>query len=228
MGYGTILSPVLLIIGFNPLLIIPSILISQAFGGFFATLFHQKLKNIDFKSEKHDTRIALIVIVSGIIASILAVFLTIQIDKIFIKSYIAILVLILGIVLLSNKKFIFSWKKIVGISILSAFNKSLSGGGFGPLVTSGQIISGKNAKKAIGITVFTEAPICICGFITYLLLNGLIEPLFPTLLTIGAVAATPLGALLTKKLKENTGRKLVGIICLFLGIFTIIRTFFWV
>ncbi|MCK4232918.1 hypothetical protein KAX75_00695, partial [candidate division WOR-3 bacterium] len=40
MGYGTILSPVLIIMGFDPLIVVPSILLSQAVGGFTASIFH--------------------------------------------------------------------------------------------------------------------------------------------------------------------------------------------
>ena len=36
MGYGTILSPLLIIMGFDPLVAVPAILLSQAFGGLSA------------------------------------------------------------------------------------------------------------------------------------------------------------------------------------------------
>ena len=58
---------------------------------------------------------------------------------------------------------------MVGIGILSAFNKGLSEGVFGPVVTSGQILAGQRHKGAIGVTTLAEAPICIIGFFTYLI-----------------------------------------------------------
>jgi len=46
----------------------------------------------------------------------------------------------MGTIRLLRTRFNFSWKKIFGIEILSAFNKGISGGGFGPVVTSGQLM----------------------------------------------------------------------------------------
>ena len=225
MGYGTILSPLLLIFGFDPLIIIPSILISQSLAGFVASIFHHKLGNANFNIKQKDLKISLVIITFGLSASILAVFVSISIDIIFIKTYISILVLVVGSILLLNRKFNFSWKKIMGISVISAFNKSLSGGGFGPIVTSGQIISGNDSKCSIGITTFTEAPICICGFITYFLLNGIIDPVIPIIMTFGALLATPLGAFSTMKLNEKKGRKIVGILTIILGVFILFKIF---
>ena len=44
MGYGTILSPVLIIMGFDPLVAIPALLLSQAVGGFTAAIFHHQFE----------------------------------------------------------------------------------------------------------------------------------------------------------------------------------------
>ncbi|HHR85253.1 MAG TPA: sulfite exporter TauE/SafE family protein, partial [Candidatus Acetothermia bacterium] len=40
MLYGTILSPVLIIAGYDPLVVVPSILITQALSGFVAAIGH--------------------------------------------------------------------------------------------------------------------------------------------------------------------------------------------
>lgn len=151
MLYGTILAPVLLIAGFNPLLVVPSILFSQAIAGLTASIFHHQLKNADFglktKSPKsiikklaelgyvetfrrgttRDLRVAFCITGVGIIVTIIAALIAISIPKEFLKIYIGVLVLIMGVLLLSRVKFNFSWKKIFGIGILSAFNKGFSG-----------------------------------------------------------------------------------------------------
>ncbi|MDY6787641.1 MAG: hypothetical protein SVK54_05905 [candidate division WOR-3 bacterium] len=41
MGYGTILSPVLIILGFNPLVAIPAVLLSGNRGGTASVFHHQ-------------------------------------------------------------------------------------------------------------------------------------------------------------------------------------------
>lgn len=224
MGYGTIISPVLIISGYNPLLVVPSILISQALAGFSASIFHQKYKNVNLYPEQKDTKISIIIISAGLIATFIAVLIAIQLPKDILKIYIGLLVIIMGLILLSKFRFKFSWSKISVIGILSGFNKALSGGGFGPVVTSGQLISGNGIKNSIGITTVTEAPICMFGVITYIFLNGFFEPILPIFLTIGALLATPIGPLVTMKLKDNNARKLIGLLILILGIFTIFKT----
>ena len=72
MGYGTILSPVLIIMGFDPLVAIPALLLSQAFGGFTAAIFHHQFENANFTKGSRDLKIVLIVTSLGIVATILA------------------------------------------------------------------------------------------------------------------------------------------------------------
>lgn len=53
MGYGTTLTPLLLLIGFSPLQIVPAILLSQFMSGIFAATLHQGAGNVsfDFKND---------------------------------------------------------------------------------------------------------------------------------------------------------------------------------
>jgi len=118
MGYGTILSPVLIIMGFDPLLVVPAILFSQAMGGFIAAAFHHEFKNVDFGPQTKDSRIVYLITVFGIIATIIAVLVAVNIPKQVLKTYIGILVLIMGLLLLTRREFKFSWRKIVGIGRL--------------------------------------------------------------------------------------------------------------
>lgn len=134
MGYGTILSPLLIGMGFAPLIVVPAVLFSQAMGGFIAAAFHHEFKNVDFGPKTKDSRMVYIITTFGILATIVAVLVAINIPQEVLKTYIGILVLIMGSLLLLRQKFSFSWGKIVGIGIISAFNKGLTGGGFGPVV----------------------------------------------------------------------------------------------
>lgn len=245
MLYGTILSPVLIIAGFDPLVVVPSILFSQAIGGFIASIGHHRLKNVDFtikedvmkrlsdlgyietfrKTTTRDLKVVFVVTCFGILATVLAAFTAISIPKIALKTYIGILVLAMGIVLLLRTKFNFSWKKILGIGILSAFNKGISGGGFGPVVTAGQLISGRESKRSIGATTLSEAPICIVGFLTYLLKNGLPTWNLVLVLTAGAVVGAIIGPHITAKFKsEKKVRIGLGILVTLLGIWTLVKT----
>jgi len=249
MGYGTVLSPVLIIMGFSPVLAVSSILLSQAAGGFTASVFHHKFRNADFRPQSKDLKIAMIITACGIAATIFAAIIAVAIPRTVLKTYIGVLVLIMGIILLTGKKFSFSWKNIIGVGIVSAFNKGLTGGGFGPVVTSGQIISGHDHKAAIGITTLAEVPICTAGFIAYIL-TGLIANLHGSLLDlpvrnvftavftkgifqweltlallIGAVLVAPFGAFTTKNIHTAKLTWVLGILVSALGLWTLIKTY---
>jgi len=250
MGYGTILAPVFIIMGFDPLVAVPAILLSQAFGGFSASIFHHQFRNVNFDIDSRDFKIVLVISAFGIFATILAVIIAINIPKIVLKTYIGILILIMGIIILSNRKFTFSWKKMVGIGLLSAFNKGMSGGGFGPVVTAGQIMAGQRHKGAIGATTLAEAPICIASFSTYLIgrtiteidapfWNMSVKSFFAKMfspgmfnwelmlaLLIGSIMVAPFGALATRKLNEKYMNIILGILITVLGTGTLIKTYF--
>lgn len=249
MGYGTILAPVLIIFGFDPLLTVPAILFSQAFGGFAASVFHHRFHNVSFAKGSQDLKVVFVVSVAGIIATIIAACVALNIPKIYLQTYIGLLVLGMGILVFSQKKFMFSWKKIIGVAILSAFNKGLSGGGFGPVVTAGQIMAGQKHKAAIGATTLAEAPICIVGFCTYLIGRTIMElqgnigdvPLRDFLhimfsarifhwelifaLFIGAVAVAPFGALATRSLQEKHLHRILGPLIIILGLWVLAKTY---
>ena len=181
MGYGTILAPALLIIGFEPSIAVPAVLISQAFGGFCASVFHHQFENVSFNMDSQDFRLALIIGGLGVFATTVAALISLRLPEYLLKTYIGLLVLTMGVLLLRNRRFEFSWKKLVAIGILSAFNKGISGGGFGPIVTGGQILAGQKHKTAIGVTTLAEAPICITGFFTYLIARTVQEVDAPVL-----------------------------------------------
>ena len=226
MGYGTLMSPILLILGFDIFLVVPSILFSEMLTGFSASLFHHKFKNFDLVKEEKNRKMVIVLSILGVLATILSVFIAVQLPKEFIKLYIGILVIIVGFILLHRKKFKFSWRKMGIIGVLSAFNKSISGGGFGPVVTAGQLVSGRDTKESIGTTTASEFIISVAGFLMYFLLNGLIDFTLAIILAIAGLIATPFGAWGTKKIKnEDVARRLIGIISISLGTFTLIRIF---
>lgn len=61
MGYGTTLTPILLAIGYEPLQIVPTILLSEFLSGLSASVFHSRAGNVDFTSKKsRHSKIAII------------------------------------------------------------------------------------------------------------------------------------------------------------------------
>ncbi len=230
-----------------PLVAVPAVLLSQAFGGFAASLFHHHYHNVTWHPDSRDFKIVFLISTFGVLATVLAALIAIHIPKLFLEIYIGGLVFLMGILVLLNRRFNFSWKKMIGVGILSAFNKGLSGGGFGPVVTSGQIMAGQDPKGAVGVTTLAEAPICIMSFLTYLIartakeINGPlwdapVKDVFAKMfspqlfhgelilaLLIGSLLVAPFGPFLTKKIDNASMHVILGIVIIALGLWTLIR-----
>lgn len=230
MGYGTTLTPVLLLMGYNPLQIVPCVLLSELITGLSAAFFHHKLKNSNFKLGAIDFKIAMVMAGCSILGTLAAVFVALNLSKFYIKLYIGVLVFSMGILILATlkRKFHFSWKKISSLGILAAFNKGISGGGYGPLVTSGQILSGVKSKNAIGITSLAEGLTCLVGVITYLAFtNHTVDWSLSPSLILGAILSVPIAAYTVKRFRGTSLRLVVGVATLLLGSFTLLKLFFF-
>jgi hypothetical protein len=241
MLYGTILSPVLIICGFDPLVVVPAILFSQAAGGITASILHQRLNNSDFSlnmdgaaangvgaafsaGATQDLKVVSIITVFGVFASVFAAAIAVSVPKPLLKTYIGLIVAAMGALIISGRTFKFSWKKMFGIGLLSAFNKGISGGGFGPVVTAGQVVCGRDAKNSIGATTLSEAPICLAAFAAYSL-SGKISWELVLILTAGSVAGALAGPFFTAGFQSRDKLKLVlGYLTLGLGLFILLNT----
>lgn len=225
MGYGTALAPILILMGYNPLKVVPAILISQLVTDIAACFCHHNLSNVDLHVKSNDFRVALFL---GIISSagvIVAAIIALAIPKWMLTLYIGLLVTAMGALILItiNRPITFSWRKIGGISFLAAFNKGISGGGYGPLVMGGQLLSGVCPKNAVGITAFAEAITCFVGFIIYVVSGRELDWKLIGLLLVSATLAVPFAAITVKNINSVKLKKYVGILILILGLLTLLK-----
>jgi len=228
MGYGTTLTPLLLIMGYNPLQIVPAVLLSELITGLSAAFFHHRFKNVNFKLGNTDSKIAFVMAGCSIFGALAAVYVALNLPTFYVKLYIGLLVFSMGVLILVtlNRQYRFSWGKIASLGVLAAFNKGISGGGYGPLVTSGQILTGVKSKNAIGITSLAEGLTCLVGVLIYLIYtNHIIDWGLAPSLVVGAVLSVPLAAYTVKRFKEGLLRLIVGIATLVLGIVTLGKLF---
>ncbi|HEX6982803.1 MAG TPA: sulfite exporter TauE/SafE family protein [Balneolaceae bacterium] len=183
MGFGTALAPLLLIMGFEPLQVVPVLLISESVTGLTSAAVHHEFKNVRFSLKNganEATRLMLMITGFGIIAIIISVTLTyfaIELPGSAIKTYVAILVVLLGIVALARRftkqtDTAYKPKRMIGFAFLGAFNKGIGGGGYGPVVTLGEIYSGVYEKSAPAIASLAEGLISIVGIITFFAISA--------------------------------------------------------
>jgi hypothetical protein len=219
MGYGTTLTPILLLAGFAPLDIVPAVLLSEALTGAAAGLLHQHDGNVNFLRDRRARHTALLLIVLSAAGAIAAAVLAVKISKETLTLFIATIIIAMGIIVLFtlNRPFRFRPGGIVAIGAVAAFNKGLSGGGYGPLVTAGQMVSGLPSKAAIAITSIAESFTCVIGLAAYLVLGREINWGLTIPLVGGALLSVPIATLTVRRLPEKGLRRIVGVVTIALG-----------
>ncbi len=227
--YGTILTPILLLLGYSPLEIVPLILFSEILTGASAAVWHHKKGNVNFHPRGRAAKTTLILSLCGVLGALLAVFLAVTLPKSVVRGYITFLLIVLGMFnfFALSHSFSFSWFKVAILGGLASFNKGLSGGGYGPLVTGGQILSGLDAKNAISITSLAESLTCVVGFCFYLFYNGLggLNWQLGVPLLLGSVLSVPFAVNLVAFWKEAFLRKAIALTITSLGFAGFIKQF---
>lgn len=223
MCYGTVLTPFLIITGYSPEIVVPAVLLSQLIVDIAGGATHAKVKNFT----KKDIKIASLVAIPATILAGVGAFSNTSFPRIITKSYIGILVIILGLITLYGLRFKKSSKGIILISSLAGFNKGFMGGGFGPVVVSGQIIFNHDVRPSVAIGDIAEIPVCIMGLLVFTVLTKLSFSTIFLVVCIPAFLGSCIGPYITIKASEkNYTEKMVGGIMILLGLFTLVKTFF--
>lgn len=202
MGAGTTLAPLLLLIGYEPLAVVPALLVSEAFTGLLAAAMHHQFQNVQFSVRRpwtQATRVAVGFAGFGLTASavaILTAYLAFDPSTYLIEVYVAVLVLVMGVAgvlhIWIRPAERYRPKLLAFFALLGGANKGLAGGGYGPVVTLGQIFSGVHEKTATAITTLSEGLVSLIAVLAYGVLLATGEPVDFTLVVpilMGAVLA---------------------------------------
>ena len=225
MGYGTTLTPVLLALGYEPIEIVPAVLFSESITGVMAGFFHHEFGNVNLRPGSRDFKVVLTLTSMGVVGVLLAVVIAVNVPAWVVKLYIGILVLSLGLLILRNRKqeYPFSWKRIAALGWIAAFNKGISGGGYGPVVTAGQVLSGVRGRNAVGIASLAEGFTSIVGLGIYLLSGTSLSWSLVSSLLLGAVISVPLSAYVVSRLPSGKLTFIIGGMSTVLGGYTLVR-----
>jgi uncharacterized protein len=219
MGYGTTLTPLLLLAGFEPLQIVPAVLVSELITGVAAGWMHHRDGNVDFLRDARARRTVLHLTALSAGGAIAAVFVAVTISKLLLGLLITAIVLSMGAIILMTRKRQVPYHSgsILAVGAVAAFNKGLSGGGYGPLVTAGQVVSGLPAKHAVAITSVAESLTCAIGVAAYLAAGKTIDWTLAVPLVAGAALSVPMATATVLRTPEHAVRGLVGITTCLLG-----------
>jgi uncharacterized membrane protein YfcA len=214
MGFGLTMTPILFLMGYPPHEIVPALLFSSLVGNLFSPIFHHRFKNVDFSCCRQHFNMSMLIGIIGV-------------SDFFLGLYIGLLIVVLGLFLLLNKKLSasFSWRKLVFLGFFGSFNKGISGSGFGPIVTTGMIIMNINEKVAVSIQTLSELFVSIAGFLTFLLAGSQISWNLLLPLSMGVAFSTPLAALVVYKFESKKLRTGIALATVVLGLLTLLGLF---
>ncbi len=95
----------------------------------------------------------------------------------------------------------------------------------GPLVSSGQILSGVEGKNAIGIASLAEGVTCALGVTIYLLTaRDSIDWRLAPIIIFGAVCSVPFSVKSVKIISPRTLKIIISVVTVALGIVTLFKT----
>ena len=179
MGFGTALTPLLLMVGFDPKQIVPVVMIQQGAAGLVGAFLHREFENVEWKFSPMSETVKLWLIIAGTgvlfnVVAIVGVYKIFNIAKVWIKLYVAVLLLLMGAVSLfqSRKDRPYRPKKMVLWAALAGFNKGVGGGGYGPVVTIGGLLAGVPVKSMLAVTAISEGTVSTLAVVTWIFMLG--------------------------------------------------------
>jgi uncharacterized membrane protein YfcA len=233
MGYGTALTPLLLMGGFDPKQVVPLVMITEMFTGIISGLIHGEFENVEwkFKPMNETTKLVVMVAITGMAASALsitAVYKVLQLHKFWVQLYVAVLLVVMGVCsLLTAKTYLKYRPSLMWIfAFVGGFNKGVGGGGYGPVITVGGLLAGVPVKSMVAVTSMAEGFTCLFAVITWaaLITSGVVVDylLLPSFV-LGTVIAAVGAPFTTRVLPEKFWKITVPIYCCILAAYSFYR-----
>lgn len=178
MGFGATLGALLLAFGYPPLAVVPALLISETATGLVGGLFHTEFDNVRFgfsdESAAEATKILALVAGVGTIAIIISVvlaYLAISVQGTIVQIYVGGVILLCALTTFFQKytrpTSTYRPRRMAAFAALAGLNKGITGSGFGPVVTLGEILSGIYEKSATAIASMSEGLVSLAGIVAF-------------------------------------------------------------
>lgn len=224
MAYGVSATTYLLSFGISPAVASMSVHASEIFTSGVSGFMHLKFGNVHNKLFKT-------IVIPGVLGSILGAYILSEFENYnaYIKPIVGVYTLLLGCIILykvlrkNNKRK--KVKRAGWLASLGGFLDAIGGGGWGPVVSSTLIASGKNPRMVIGSVNLAEFFVSLASSFTFFALLG--SSIWqPTLgLIIGGVLAAPIAAKLSQRVNTRIMMIMVGCIVIIVSLRIIILTF---
>lgn len=223
MAYGLTSTTLLLSLGFSPVIASATTHAAECVTTGFSALAHHQFGNISYLLFRR-------LLIPGMVGAMLGSYILVQIDGETIKPFIALYLLILGLVIITKVFREFPPRQItrhlIPLSFCGAFIDTIGGGGWGSIVTSTLVMLGNDVRTTIGSVSACEFFITMTATATFFLSDVEINWKMVAALATGGALASPLGAWLCKHLPVKWLLLIIGtlIICLSMRILWISLT----
>lgn len=221
MAYGVTATTFLLSVGITPAAASASVHASEVFTSGVSGYMHLKFGNVNSKLFRT-------LVIPGVIGAILGAYVLSSLEEYagYIKPIVSIYTLFLGAIIirkaLIKRQEKRQLKKVGWLALFGGYLDSIGGGGWGPIVSSTLIASGRHPKYTIGSVNLTEFFVSLASSITFFTVIGLGYWDVIIGLILGGVIAAPIAARLANKLPVKSMMILVGIVIIIVSLRQII------
>ncbi|MGM9510096.1 sulfite exporter TauE/SafE family protein [Larkinella sp. GY13] len=225
MAYGVTASTLLLTVGVSPAAVSASVHSSEIFTSGVSGYMHLRFGNVNSKLFKA-------VLIPGVIGACMGAYVLVSLEQysVYIKPIVAVYTAILGVLIIQKalakrvKK-----KPIKKIGLLAWFGgtmDAIGGGGWGPIVSSTLIASGRHPRYTIGSVNLAEFFISLSSSLTFVTLIGLTHWQIIIGLVLGGMIAAPIAAILSTRLPIKAMMIMVGVVVIIVSLRNIITVLF--
>ncbi|MBD3171269.1 TSUP family transporter [Candidatus Bathyarchaeota archaeon] len=226
MGFGFTVTPVLILLGYSVTETLPAVLAASFVGGVISSISHQRLGNVDFDLKSRALKMAIIMGGIGALGMSVGVYFSFNIPEEYTQTYIGLITLLSGIFIQYKTRltFKFTWLRISIMGLIGAINKGLTGGGYGPVITSGGILSGTDEKAAVAIQSLSESFVSMVGVFYYFFSGDCICWSLTRNTVFGVILAAPVAATILKKIDQDDIKIVITITSFVMGLAIIMKT----
>lgn len=212
MGYGVASSGMMLSAGLDPATISGSIHTAEMFASGASGISHYRFGNVN-------RRLFKTLLIPGVLGAVAGAIALVQLGQSYgdlVRPFMAGYTLLLGVRFILNaladRTRRSGFKRYGLLAAAGGFFDSFGGGGWGPIVTSTLLHSGRSHRFTVGTVSLTEFFVTLASALTFFQLIGVDH--WKTILALisGGFIAAPIAARLAGKLPKRTAYALLGVL----------------
>ena len=202
MAYGVTATTFLLGAGATPAAASASVHIAEIFTTGFSGVSHLRLGNVN-------RQLFVRLLLPGMIGAVLGTLFITQFDGKVLRPYVTAYLLLMGVYILSKafrtiRARADEPRHVGKLAAFGGFVDAAGGGGWGPVVTSTLVGSGRDPRTTIGSVNFAEFFITVATATSFSLLAGPGTWILVAGLVVGGLFAAPFAAVLCSRLRART------------------------